>query len=170
MKSHKYILNILLIVCLTVIALWFALKDNYQVVLQALSEMNPFALVVILLWGTLYTVVWGFVYAVYGRKYVKNYSITKGIIVAFVGSFFAGITPSSTGGQFGQAYIMSKQGIKVSDSASVLWADFIIYQYQRNPLVVIKFWSCFFDTPVVRNCNITGMHHRLIRAFIATWP
>ena len=97
MKSHKYILNILLIVCLTVIALWFALKDNYQVVLQALSEMNPFALVVILLWGTLYTVVWGFVYAVYGRKYVKNYSLTKGIIVAFVGSFFAGITPSSTG-------------------------------------------------------------------------
>lgn len=139
MKSHKYILNILLIVCLTVIALWFALKDSYQVVLQALSEMNPFALAVILLWGTLYTVVWGFVYAVYGRKYVKNYSITKGIIVAFVGSFFAGITPSSTGGQFGQAYIMSKQGIKVSDSASVLWADFIIYQSTMMVYVTILF-------------------------------
>lgn len=112
MKSHKYILNILLIVCLTVIALWFALKDNYQVVLQALSEMNPFALVVILLWGTLYTVVWGFVYAVYGRKYVKNYSITKGIIVAFVGSFFAGITQVVPEDNLGKPILCRNKALK----------------------------------------------------------
>ena len=35
---------------------------------------------------------------------------------------------SATGGQFGQIYIMKKQGIKVSDAASLLWADFIVYQ------------------------------------------
>ena len=93
MKSHKYILNILLIVCLTVMALWFALKDNYQVVLQALSEMNPFALVVILLWGTLYTVVWGFVYAVYGRKYVKKLFPHKRYHCRFCRFFFCGYYP-----------------------------------------------------------------------------
>ena len=139
MKNHKYILNIVLILVLTLGALWFALKDNYQVVLSSISQMNIFSLLIILLWGALYTVVWGGVYTVFGRKYVKKYSLSKGIAVAFVGSFFAGITPSSTGGQFGQAYIMSKQGIKVSDSASILWADFIIYQTTMMIYVTILF-------------------------------
>ena len=63
----------------------------------------------------------------------------KGILVAFVGTFFAGITPSSTGGQFAQAYIMNKQGMKVSDAASLLWADFIIYQTTMMIYVTILF-------------------------------
>lgn len=139
MKNHKYLLNVFLILILTLGALWFALKDNFDVVLGAISKMNPFVLFLVLIWGALYTLVWGFVYYVYGRKYVSNYTIGKGIAVAFVGSFFAGITPSSTGGQFGQAYIMSKQGIKVSDSASILWADFIIYQSTMMFYVTLLF-------------------------------
>ena len=59
--------------------------------------------------------------------------------MAFIGSFFSGITPSSTGGQFVQAYIMKKQGIKVSDGASLLWADFIIYQTTMMIYVSILF-------------------------------
>ena len=74
-----------------------------------------------------------------GKKYVKDYSIRKGIVVAFVGSFFAGITPSSTGGQFGQAYILKKQGIRMSDSISLLWADFIVYQTTMMIYVTILF-------------------------------
>jgi uncharacterized protein (TIRG00374 family) len=79
------------------------------------------------------------VYYVFGKKYLKKYTPIKGMIVAFVGSFFAGITPSSTGGQFGQAYIMKKQGIRVSDSVSLLWADFIIYQTTMMIIVTILF-------------------------------
>lgn len=139
MKQHKYVLNILVILILTLGALWFALKDNYETVLHAILQMNPLSLFMVLLWGAMYTVVWGFVYFIFGRKYVSNYTVRKGIAVAFIGSFFAGITPSSTGGQFGQAYILSKQGIKVSDSASILWADFIIYQTTMMLYVTILF-------------------------------
>lgn len=128
MKKQKYAFNVILILALTLGALWYALKDNYKEVLSAIHNMSLPCLVLILCWGALYTAVWGLVYFVFGRKYVAKYSIGNGIAVAFVGSFFAGITPSSTGGQFGQVYIMKKQGIKVSDSISLLWADFIIYQ------------------------------------------
>lgn len=133
------LLNFLLIILLTIGALWFALKDNYKEVLSAISQMNIAYLTIILLWGILYTVVWGFVYLVLGRKYAKDYSIGKGIIISFVGTFFSGITPSSTGGQFAQVYIMKKQGIKVSDGASLLWADFIIYQTTMMVYVTILF-------------------------------
>lgn len=133
------LLNFLVIFVLTLAVLWLALKDNYQEILTAISQMKPIHLLLILCWGTLYTIVWGLVYFVMGRKYVSNYSVGKGIIVAFVGSFFAGITPSSTGGQFAQAYMMKKQGIKVSDAASLLWADFIIYQTTLMIYVTVLF-------------------------------
>ena len=139
MKKQKYALNLLLILALTGFALWFALKDNFQQVLKCISQMNLISLGVILLWGVLFTAVWGFVYYVLGRKYTEHYTPFKGILVAFIGSFFSGITPSSTGGQFVQAYIMKKQGIKVSDGASLLWADFIIYQTTMMIYVSVLF-------------------------------
>ena len=43
-------------------------------------------------------------------------------------SFFHGVTPSASGGQFAQVYVFKKQGVPLSDSASVLWMDFIVYQ------------------------------------------
>ena len=108
MKKQKMLLNFLVIILLTIAVLWFALKDNYKEILDAISQMNWMSLVIILLWGVLYTVVWGFVYLVLGRKYNKQYSLFNGIVISFVGTFFSGITPSSTGGQFAQAYIMKK--------------------------------------------------------------
>lgn len=139
MKKQKYLLNFLLILLLTGGVMWLALKDNYQEVLSAISKMNAISLLIILLWGVLFTVVWGLVYFVLGKKYVSNYSIGKGIIISFVGTFFSGITPSSTGGQFAQAYMLKKQGIKVSDGASLLWADFIIYQTTMMIYVTVLF-------------------------------
>lgn len=139
MKKQKYVLNLLLILALTVFALWFALKDNYKQVLECISQMNIISLIIVLLWGVLFTAIWGFVYYVLGRKYTSHYTPAKGIVVAFIGSFFSGITPSSTGGQFVQAYIMKKQGIKISDGASLLWADFIIYQTTMMVYVTILF-------------------------------
>lgn len=139
MKKQKMLLNFLIIILLTALVLWFALKDNYKEILNAISQMNVIFLIIILLWGVLYTVVWGFVYLILGRKYNKKFSLLNGIVVSFVGTFFSGITPSSTGGQFAQVYIMKKQGIKVSDGASLLWADFIIYQTTMMIYVSILF-------------------------------
>lgn len=139
MKKNNYFLNFGLILVFTGVVLYFSLKDNFSEVMGAISKMSPLWLLIVLSWGVLYTVVWGLVYFVMGRKYVPDYSVKNGVIVAFVGTFFSGITPSSTGGQFAQAYIMKKQGIKVSDGASLLWADFIIYQTTMMIYVTIMF-------------------------------
>lgn len=143
MKKNHYFLNLLLIAALTAAALWFALKDNFDEVMAAIMKINPFGLFVILIWGVLFTCVWGAVYMILARKYVPRYTWLDGIIVAFTGTFFSGITPSSTGGQFGQAYILHKQGIEYSDGASLLWADFIIYQTTMMVYVTILFFMKF---------------------------
>ncbi len=144
MKKSSYLWNFVLIAVITAAALWFALKDNYQEIIQAIQKLNGAALTIILVWGILYTCVWGLVYVVLGRKFKKNYSLWSGILVAFTGTFFSGITPSATGGQFGQAYILKKQGISYSDGASILWADFIIYQTTMMIYVTILFCMKFF--------------------------
>lgn len=137
--SKKYIWNILLILAVTAIAMYFALKDNFTDIVDALSRMNKWMMILVLCWGLLYNCIWGVSYQVLAKRYKKNYSLLSGLIVAFVGTFFAGITPSSTGGQFGQIYVLKKQGINYSDGASLLWADFIIYQTTMMIYVTILF-------------------------------
>lgn len=140
MKINKqYLWNILLIISVTCIAMYLSLKDHFHEIMDAIARMNPGMLVLVLCWGLLFTAVWGVSYQILARRYVKKYSLKQGIIVSFVGTFFSGITPSSTGGQFGQLYILKKQGVDYSDAASLLWADFIIYQTTMMIYVTILF-------------------------------
>lgn len=125
---RKYVLNFLLIIGLTVFALWFALKDDLDTVLELIQGLKYYQFIIIIAWGVLYYIIIGWILAVIARKYNKDYTITNGFINGMVGGFFSGITPSATGGQFGQAYIFKRQGIKYSEGASILWVDFIIFQ------------------------------------------
>ena len=126
--SKKYLFNLLLIVLLTLFALWFALKDDYQQVLDVLSGVSLLTLVIIILVSLLYNVMVGGVLTLLAREYKKDYKLREGIVNGFVGSFFSGITPSASGGQFGQVYVFKKQGIKMSEAVSLLWLDFVVYQ------------------------------------------
>ncbi|MBQ9328300.1 MAG: flippase-like domain-containing protein [Solobacterium sp.] len=57
-----------------------------------------------------------------------SYAFYQGVENAFVGGLFNEITPSASGGQFAQIYLFKKQGVSVSESAGILWMNFIIYQ------------------------------------------
>lgn len=136
---RSYIVNFLVIIGLTVVALWFALKDNYHEVLTLIGNMKWYWLIIILSWGLVYSLVVGKILQLFARRHQKKYTFIQGVQNGFVGSFFSGITPSATGGQFAQAYIFKKQGIKYSDGASVLWADFIVYQTTMMLYVTLLF-------------------------------
>ena len=140
--NRKYIMNILIVAVLTVAVMYFSLKDSFGTAVSAISKMG-WTILLVLSWGLVYTCIWGISYKLLGQKYKKDYSLKDGIIVAFVGTFFAGITPSSTGGQFGQAYVLKKQGISLGNGASMLWADFIIYQTTMMVYVTILFLMKF---------------------------
>lgn len=138
-SMRSYILNFLVILGFTVLVLWFALKDNYQTVMALIGNMRWYWLIIILCWGLAYAWVIGMIITVFARRYKKHYSYIQGFQNGLVGIFFSGITPSATGGQFAQAYIFKKQGIKFSDGASILWADFIVYQTTMMVYVTILF-------------------------------
>lgn len=138
-NNRKYLINILLIISVTVVAMYFALRDNFAAIMKAILSMNIFSMLLVLAWGLGINVVIGMGYTLLARKCRKDYTLKEGTVVAFVGTFFAGITPSSTGGQFGQIYVLKKQGIGYSDGLSLLWADFIIYQTTMMIYVTLLF-------------------------------
>lgn len=144
-SSKRYFLNFLLIIGFAAAVLWFALKDDFEDIMGLMGNVSWYWFLVILCWGLIYNCIIAWIYKIMGKRYKENYSHTEAIENAFIGTFFSGITPSATGGQIGQMYIMKKQGIKMSDAASLLWADFIIYQTTMMIYVTILYF-CVFAT------------------------
>jgi len=142
-NSKGYVLNFLLIIGFTIAVLWFSLKDDYQNIMTLVANIKWYWFILILCWGLLYTCIIAWIYKTFAKRYKPDYSNVEALENAFVGTFFSGVTPSATGGQFGQAYIMKKQGIKVSDAASMLWADFIVYQTTMMLYVTVLFLLVF---------------------------
>ncbi|MDH6367974.1 MULTISPECIES: lysylphosphatidylglycerol synthase transmembrane domain-containing protein [Breznakia] len=149
MKKQSYAINFLLILGLTAFGLWFALKDHYREVLGMLANLSIVAIIVIFMYGLSYNFIIGWIYKIIGKTYKHSYRYKDGLAVAFVGAFFSGITPSASGGQFAQAYILKQQGLKMSSGLSLLWIDFIIYQSvmvaYTTVLMVLRFTYYFTE-------------------------
>ncbi|MXQ72702.1 flippase-like domain-containing protein [Clostridiaceae bacterium DONG20-135] len=123
----KRIFNIILLLALTAFALWFALKDDYQDVLNNLKHLPLRWLLLILALGILYYVLQGIALYLIGHTYKKDLHIIDGIDNAYIAAFFNGVTPLG-GGQVAQTYAFRKLHMKYADIASILWMDFFIFQ------------------------------------------
>lgn len=128
MKKTNYMISFSLIVLFTFISLYLALHNRVEEVISYLKVLETRDLFRIILYALCYTFIVAMIHKTLAGKHKNNYTYKEALQVAFVGSYFSGITPSATGGQFAQAYIFKKQGISVSEGASILWKDFIIYQ------------------------------------------
>ena len=120
--------NMLFIVCLTVLALIYALYDSYQSVWNTIKHLDPVKLLLIMALGVLPYLCWGLILTILGRTINKKFKFKHGLINAYVGGFMSGLTPSSTGGQFAQVYAYKKHGMKASQGAGLVSMDFYIYQ------------------------------------------
>lgn len=62
------------------------------------------------------------------KKMYPNHKYLLSFKTNIIGKFFNNITPFSSGGQPFQAYILSKHGLRASDTFSVLMLKFVVYQ------------------------------------------
>lgn len=124
----SYTFNILLILVFTIAALYLTIRDFVDEILQALGSIHYGWLLIVILMALLYHVLIGVILTQLTRMSNPQYKYRQGIVNALIAAFFHGITPSASGGQFAQVYVFNKQKVALSDAASVLWLDFIIYQ------------------------------------------
>lgn len=147
-ESRKYFFSILLMIVLTAAALWFTLKDDYQQVIGVLSSISPFNFMCITACSLVYYLFIAASLFVIAKEKYPNFKFRYALSNAYIGGFFSGITPSSSGGQVGQIYIFKKQGVDPSDSAGILWLDFVMYQivmiFYTAVLLILRF-TVFYD-------------------------
>lgn len=127
-SNKKYFLNILLILTLGAIVIYLTMKDDLQASLKALMSASPIWIIFSFLLMGVYYLLDGMNLYTFGRLYKKDYTYKQGFSNAISGTFFNGITPFSSGGQFAQVYIFNRQGITPANSASILLMAFIVYQ------------------------------------------
>lgn len=125
MKNKK--INITILFITMVLVLYFALKDDFNGIINQLKSANVFLLIIAILLLLLSLVFKSASLNVFINKY-KKYSIKKTYALTLIGQFLNGITPFQSGGQPFQIYLLKKDKVRISDSTNAMIKDFIAYQ------------------------------------------
>ena len=124
----KKIINYGLILIATCVVLFFALKDNYKEILDVVSKLNKWWLLVAFLLINSY---W-FFKAIAFKKIVKHfksgYRFRDCFKFILQVNFFNAITPFASGGQPFEIYTLRKEKIKMADVTTIVIEQFVVYQ------------------------------------------
>ena len=124
----KKIINYGLILIATCVVLFFALKDNYREILDVVSKLNKWWLLVAFLLINAY---W-FFKSIAFKKIVKHfkpeYRFRDCFRFILQVNFFNAITPFASGGQPFEIYTLKKDKIKMADVTTIVIQQFVVYQ------------------------------------------
>lgn len=127
-SNKKYFLNILIILVVGGAAIYFSIGSDLEAAVKAIANANPFWIIFSIVLMAIFYLFDGAILYSFGKLYDQGYKFIQGFKNALSGTFWCGITPFASGGQFAQVYIFNKQGIPPTNSASILLMAFIVYQ------------------------------------------
>lgn len=137
------VLSFLSILVVTIIVLYFSLKDDYTTIVSTILNINKCWLLVAFLLLFIYYFLRSFTIYSFAKKFNTNYRLIDGIVLTLKTNFFHAITPFSTGGQPYEVYNLSKNDIKATDAINVSIENFIVYQIA---LVFLGIISIIFNS------------------------
>ena len=124
----KKILNYVILALVTILVLYFSLKDNYREIMDTLFKMDIKWLIV----GFLCIIIYWFLKTLplyyFTKSHKKSFTYKSAVILLLRTQFVNAITPFATGGQPYQVYYLNKEGVRSSTSTSIILENFIVYQ------------------------------------------
>lgn len=126
MKKYKF--NIVILVLITFIIMYLALKDDFNSTIKYLTSVDIPLFLISILFYILYLFFQTSSLHLFINGIDSKYKFKNTFILILSAQFFNGITPFSSGGQPFQMYLMKKQGIKLTDSGSALLQNFLSTQ------------------------------------------
>ncbi|MFI3307702.1 MAG: lysylphosphatidylglycerol synthase transmembrane domain-containing protein [Mycoplasmatota bacterium] len=121
-------LNIIILIFITLLVLYFSLKDDYQTIINNILSINKYWFLVSILCLLLSYVLKIFIMRNLVRKFKKKYQFKKASTIVLSTQFFNAVTPFASGGQPFQIYTLNQQGIKISQASNVTIQYSIITQ------------------------------------------
>ena len=128
MEQNKIRKNSIIVLFLTIIILYFILKDNLNEVIHDIGNTNYFLLLIALGVYMLSYVFDALSYYYVVKQYKKDYVPKKAFRLNLLTHFFNGITPLASGGQPMQLYVLHKDKVKYSDASTSVIQFYVIYQ------------------------------------------
>lgn len=126
MKNNKK--SFIIIILITAIILYFALRDNFTEKIKYLFSFDIKWLILSFILIITYWVLKGLVLYYCTSKVKKDYPKKKGIKLMITTQFFHAITPFAAGGQPWQIYKLKKDGLSLGQATNIVIQDFIVYQ------------------------------------------
>ncbi len=121
-------LNEIIILVITVLVLFFVLKDNFSSTIKMIGNINIFYFILsILIYAGVFTIEAYIMYLLI-KEYKKNYAFKDSFKLSLMTKFFNGITPFSSGGRPLQVFELKKTGVRMVDGTNVIVQEFVIFQ------------------------------------------
>jgi len=153
--------NILIILVITAVFLWWSLKDNFNEVVETLFASNIGWIIVSLLVFCVYMLF--DTLSTYGiiKIYKKDATFRFALYLGIINKFFCGITPLSSGGQPMQIYELRKKGVPVSTGANIEVQAYMMFQIALMITAVIsvifdQIFHFFQYIPVLQSMMVAG--------------
>jgi len=143
-KNTKKIINILALVIITCLVLYFSLKDNFAITIDNIIHANIIWLIIAFLFLVFF---WIFkTYALYLIVKVEHskFKFRQALQLILRTQFFNAVTPFATGGQPFQVLYLNKCGISYPSATGLVVENFIVYQIVLVFLGLVAVISNYF--------------------------
>lgn len=159
--KKKYRINVILIVLVSFIVVFFSLKDNFTESMDYILHLNIAWILIAIIFMFLNIYFQSLSQYRFLKEVKPDYKFSSCFKLMLMAMFFNGITPFSSGGQPFEMYLLNKEGVKVSDSANALLQNFITYQFAlifmgAVAIVLNKIFGIFPDGNLLKNVVVVG--------------
>lgn len=136
-NAWKYFVYLLIVLIITVFVIWINLVQPvegeegtlvYEMIPYFIQNMNYGFLALFI--GVVFFsfLLNSFMMFLYARLYQRHYKYHQGLACQAYDIFYSSITPGAYGGEIAKVYLFNKQGVGLSNAASLMVMNFIVYQ------------------------------------------
>lgn len=128
MKKNKLTVYLIIVIILFTVVLYFSLRNDYKDIFNALKDVNILFLLIGVFFMFLSKYFLGETLYFLTKEEKKDIKMKDMVIIEFIYPFFAGITPSSLGGESFEIFYMRDCGIPIGKGSNITIQKFITYQ------------------------------------------
>ncbi|MDD6848810.1 MAG: lysylphosphatidylglycerol synthase transmembrane domain-containing protein [Oscillospiraceae bacterium] len=162
----KLVFNIFVIcLCVGIVCFFFFSEDGLRDLLQSGQGIIWQWIVVAVISQLVYMFTETTVIYLFIRERYKNFSYLNALKVSFTGLFWSAVTPSSTGGQPMQIYLLHSMNVEIGYATSRLMQKFLVYQVVLTFISIISVILNFGY--ILTNDNILFITVLLVFGFVS---
>ncbi len=156
-KKLKSKFNYILLILITIIVLYFSLKDNFEVTINEFKNIN-------FIWfslGIIFIIIYWLFRTLSIHSFIttvkKDFTFFHSFKLMMTTVFFDGVTPFSSGGQPFQVYYLKKHGVPIVKGTNIAIQNFIVYQVALVLIGLVAIISNFIFHIFPANSVLKGL-------------